>query len=142
MLFFVFDSNLDQYKCEETCDSVVCEDLSLIVSCPDKYITYRMCDEAVDDSLAALRLIPDWFVPSKIIKGLCTVFAADENILNFNEDSGNVIFSCNGMGILNIDLHNINVDQSNYDEDDPDSIILITLLAWHIKFEKHKALKQ
>ena len=55
-----------------------------------------MCDEAVDDSLAALRVIPDWFVPSKIIKRLCTVFSADENILNFNEDSGNVIFSWNG----------------------------------------------
>ena len=27
-----------------------------------------MCDEAVDDSLAALELIPDWFVKRKIIK--------------------------------------------------------------------------
>ena len=88
-----------------------------------------MCDEAVDDSLAALRVIPDWFVPSKIIKRLCTVFSADENILNFNEDSGNVIFSCNGMGILNIDLHNIDLDQSNYDEDDPDTNIQVRLLV-------------
>ena len=34
-----------------------------------------MCDEAVIDSLAALKLIPDWFVTSKIIKNfvlLCT----------------------------------------------------------------------
>ena len=41
------------------CDRVVSEDLPLIVYCPDKYITQRMCDEAVDDSLAALKLIPD-----------------------------------------------------------------------------------
>ena len=27
-----------------------------------------MCDEAVDDSLAALKLIADWFVTSKMIK--------------------------------------------------------------------------
>ena len=27
-----------------------------------------MCDEAVHDSLAALELIPDWFVTSKMIK--------------------------------------------------------------------------
>ena len=27
-----------------------------------------MCDKPVDDSLAALKLIPDWFVTSKMIK--------------------------------------------------------------------------
>ena len=32
---------------------------SLIVYCPDKYITQGMCDVAVDDSLAALKLITD-----------------------------------------------------------------------------------
>ena len=63
---------------------------------------------------------------------------ADENILYFNEDSSNVIFNCNRMGILNIDLNNINLDDTNYEEDDPDTIILIRLLAWHIKFEKRK----
>ena len=63
----------------------------------------------------------------------------DENILYFNEGFGNVVFNCNGMSILNIDLNNINLD-NNFDEDDPHIIILIRLLAWHIKFEKHKAL--
>ena len=67
---------------------------------------------------------------------------ADENLLYFNEDSINVIFNCNGIGILNIDLNNINLADSNYEEDDPDTIILIRLLAWHIKFEKRKALKK
>ena len=52
----------------------------------------------------------------------------------FNEDSGNVVFSCNEMGILNIDL--------NFDEDDPDTSIHIRLLAWHIKFEKRKERKK
>ena len=45
------------------------------------------------------------------------------------------------MGILNIDLNNINLD-NNFDEDYLDTIILIRLLAWHIKFEKHKAIKK
>ena len=44
------------------------------------------------------------------------------------------------MCILNITLSNINLD-NNFDEDDPDSIILVKLLAWHIKFEKREALK-
>ena len=45
------------------------------------------------------------------------------------------------MGIVNTDLNNINLD-NNFDEDDPDTIILMRLLAWHIKFEKSKELKK
>ena len=44
------------------------------------------------------------------------------------------------MGALYMDLNNINIDNASYDEDDPDTIILVRLLAWHIKFEKRKAL--
>ena len=39
------------------------------------------------------------------------------------------------MGILNIDLHNINLDDTNYDEGDPEIIIHIRLPAYHIKSE-------
>ena len=45
------------------------------------------------------------------------------------------------MGILNMDINNVNLD-SNFDEDDPDTIILIRILAWHIKLKKRKALKK
>ena len=45
------------------------------------------------------------------------------------------------MGILNIDLNSINLDKS-FDGDNPDTIILIRLLAWHIKFEKRKEIKK
>ena len=76
-----------------------------------------------------------------MVKKLFTAFYTDENILYFNEDSGNVVFNCNEMGILNIDLNNINL-YNNFDKDDPDTVILIRLLVWHIKFEKHKALKK
>ena len=66
------------------------EDPFLIVYCPDKYKTQRMYDEAVDDSLAALKCFPEWFVTSKMIKKLYTALYVDENILYFDEDSGNV----------------------------------------------------
>ena len=46
------------------------------------------------------------------------------------------------MSILNIDLKNVNCDDTDYDEDDPDTIIYVRLLAWHIKFEKSKELKK
>ena len=45
------------------------------------------------------------------------------------------------MGILNKDHDTINFD-NNFDKYDPDAIIHVRLLAWHIKFEKHKALKK
>ena len=34
------------------------------------------------------------------------------------------------------------MENNDFDEDDPDTIILIRLLASHIEFEKHKALKK
>ena len=124
------------------CDRVVSEDPFLIVYCLDNYKTQIMCDEAADDCLAAKKFIPYWFATSKMIKKRFTVLYADKNILYFNEDSGDAIFSCNEMGILSIDLNKINLDNTNYDEDDPDTIVHIRLLAWHIKLEKCKALKK
>ena len=63
-------------------------------------------------------------------------------ILYFKDDSGNVIYFCNEMGILSIDLDDINLEDTKYNEDDSETIIHVRLLAWHIKFEKRKALKK
>ena len=46
------------------------------------------------------------------------------------------------MGILSTDLNNINLDYGDYDEDDPETVIHVRLLAWHIKFENAKHLKK
>ena len=54
-----------------------------------------------------------------MIKKIFTALYADENILYFNEGSGDVIFNCSGMGILNIDRNNISLGDK-FDEDDPD----------------------
>ena len=93
-----------------------------------------MGDEAVNGCLAALKFVAHWFVASKVVKILFNTL--------FNEDSGNVIFNCNGIVILDIDFNNINLDNTNYAKDDPDPIIVVKLLGWHIKFEKCKALKK
>ena len=65
---------------------------------------------------------------------------AGENVLYFNEGSGDAVFSCNEMGILNINLNNVSLGD-NFDEDDPNTIILIKRLAWHMKFEKRSYVK-
>ena len=57
----------DWYKTQNMCDRVVSEDPYLIVYCPNKYVTQEMCDEAVDYSLATLKLIRGWFGTSKMI---------------------------------------------------------------------------
>ena len=44
------------------------------------------------------------------------------------------------MGILSVNLNNVNLD-NNFDEDDRDTI-LIRLLAWYSKFKKGKAFKK
>ena len=45
------------------------------------------------------------------------------------------------MGVVNIDLNNINLDD-NFNEEDPNTIILIRLLAWNVKFEKCKEVRK
>ena len=66
----VFDVIPDKYKTQGICNLAVSLYFPFIVYCPYKYITQEMCDEAANDSLAALKLIPDWFVTSKMIKKL------------------------------------------------------------------------
>ena len=41
----------------------------------DQYKTQKMCDKAVDDCIAALKIVSYWFVTSKMIKILfyCSV---------------------------------------------------------------------
>ena len=94
-----------------------------MVYCPDKYITQRMCSEVVDDSLAALKLIPNWFVTDKMIKKLYTAFYADTVYPFFYEGSGDVTFCCDEVGILSETLKNVNLD-NNFDGDDPNTRIL------------------
>ena len=118
-MFFVSDFIPEQYKTQETYDIIVFFNSFLIIHCRDKYITQKICDEAGDDSLATLKVIPDWFVTSKMIKTLYTAFYADDGLLFFDEYSGDVTFCCNKMSVLSANLNNINLD-NGFDEDDPD----------------------
>ena len=59
-----------------------------------------MCDEAIDVSSAALKLVPNWFATSKMIKKLYTNFVRRCWFTFFDEDSGDAIVFCNEIGIL------------------------------------------
>ena len=123
------------------CDNIISKNSFMLKYCRDKYITQKMCEKAANGFSPTLNFVPDWFVTTKMIKKLFTASHADGNIFYFNEDSSNVVFNCNEMGILDIDLNNINLN-NDFDEDDPGTIIHVRLLAWHLKFEKCEALKK
>ena len=55
------------------CNTIIFEDPFSIRYVPDQYKTQQMCHKAVDDCLAALKFVPNWFVTNKMIKKLFTV---------------------------------------------------------------------
>ena len=97
------------------CDKTFSEDPFMLKYCLDRYKAQGMCDKAVDNFLPTLKFVLDWFVTCK----LCNALFADNDILFFDEDSGNITFSSHGMDVLSADLNNINFDDANFHEDDP-----------------------
>ena len=76
-----------------------------------------------------------------MITKLYAALHADNGLLIFDKDFSNVTICCNEMVILNVNLNDINLD-NNFDEDNPDTIILIRLIAPHSKFKQRKSPKK
>ena len=64
---------------------VISEDHFMLMYCPDRCKTQKMCDEAKDDCLAVLKLIPDWFVTSKVLEKFHDALLANDDIPFFDE---------------------------------------------------------
>lgn len=69
---------------KEVCDRVVSEESFMIIYCPYRYKTQNMCDEAVEDCLAALKCIPDGFVTSKMFEKFHDVLLTSNDISFFD----------------------------------------------------------
>ena len=54
---------------------------------------------------------------------------SNDNIVFSNEHCNNVTFSSVEMGILSVDLNNVNLNDVNFDEDDPETIIHVRFMA-------------
>ena len=89
-----------------------------------------MRDAAVDNFLAALKFVHDWFATSKIMKKFYTALYTDDGLLFSDEDSDNLTFCSNKMGILSVKQNHIVLD-NDFDKTDPATIILPRLFAWH-----------
>ena len=60
----------------------------------------------------------------------------------FDEDYGNVTFSSDEMGILSVNLNNINLDIVNFDKDDFKTIIHVRFMAWRNRYKQRKTYKR
>ena len=67
---------------------------------------------------------------------------ADDNILVFDEYSGNVIFTTGNICILCVNLNSIKLDDANFYKGDPKTIIHVRFLAWRNKLRQRKAFRK
>ena len=126
--FFEFTYIADRYKTQEMCNRAIFEDAFMLI-----YYT----DEAVDNCLAAFKPITVWFVTSKMLENIDNVLHSNDEILFYKYDFDKVIFIAFQRHILSAELDKINLDNDNdFDEDDPDTVIHVILLAWHRKNKK------
>ena len=117
--------------------------LFLFYSVPDKYKTQKKCDEVVDNCLPALKFIPDWIVINKMFETFHDSLPINDDIIFFGENYSEVIFFTNQIGILGVDMDEINLaDDKNFYESDSDIFIQVRLLALRNIFEKHKTFKK
>ena len=63
----------------------------------DRYKTQEWRDKAVDACMPALKFVPGWFVTKKKINDAVSF---NDDIVFVNEDTGNVTFFSNEMGIV------------------------------------------
>ena len=80
------------------CDRIASDD-SLMIYCTHKYKTENMCDEAVDDCLAALNLSLAGLLQVKSSGKIFMMLYSLRMIYFFDEDFSKVIFFGNEMGI-------------------------------------------
>ena len=94
-----------------------------------------MCDQAVDDCLAALKFIRDWFVTTIMLEKYHYTLLVNDDTLFSNKDHNKVTFVSNESYVFVVDFDEINIgERNNFDEDSPDTTIYVRLLACGCKF--------
>ena len=70
------------------------------------------------------------------------LFSNDATTIFVKVGSNHVTFFSDEMGVLGEDLNNINLDHVNFDEDNPETIIHVRLLACRNRFKQCKISKE
>ena len=69
-----------------------------------------MHHKAVDVFLTTLKFVPDWFVTNKMLEKLGDVVFSKDDIVFVYENSDNVTFFSDDVGLNNMYLNYINLD--------------------------------
>ena len=141
---FIFDPIPDCYITRNICDEVVPKEPFILKHFPDKYMTQEMYDRAVDFYLITLKFVSDRFVTNKILEKLDNSLFSNGDIFFHVVDSNTVPFQRDDMGFNTIDLNDNNLgdDGNNFDEDDPETINHVRLVAQRNRFKQRKACKK
>ena len=77
-----------------------------------------------------------------MLEKLDNALHANDDILFYSEDFDKVLFIAFQIHILATGIDKTNLDNDkDFNENDPDTIIRVRLLAWRSKFKKRKVLK-
>ena len=101
-----------------------------------------MGDKAVYACLLQLRCVADWLATNKILENRDNVLLPNDDIDLDDIDSDTGTFCSVGTGLNTIDLNNINLGNEKFDEDDPETVIHIRLMAWCNRYKQRKACKK
>ena len=109
----------------------------MVKYCLNRYKTQEMSDKAADAFLPTLNSIADWFVTNKRLEKLDNAVFFNYDIDFDDKDSDIVTFFSDDLDLNTIDLNNI-----NFDEQDPETIINVRLMAWCNRNKQGKACKK
>ena len=90
------------------CDKDVSENLFTLKHCHDKYKIQKMYENAVDSCLVALKCVPGWFVPNKLIEELGSPTFCNDYIDFGDLVSDFLMFFSRDIGLKSITLDNTN----------------------------------
>ena len=76
-----------------------------------------------------------------MLKDFDNIVFFNEDIIFVNEDS-DINFLSDGMGLVNVDLNNVNLGDDNFDNYDPQTIIHVRIMAWCNSYKQRMAYKK
>ena len=110
------------------CDKVIFKEPFILKYCHDRHKTQEMCDKAVDIFYQHYNLFLTTLLQIKCFKKLDNdVFS--NNIVFLYADSDFVTYFSDDRDLNTINFDNITIDNDNFDEDDPETIINVKLMA-------------
>ena len=133
---------LDKCIIQKLRDKVASEDLFMLKHCPDKHKTQEMFDKVVDSYLLALKFVTDWCFASKMIEKLDSAVLSDIHIVFCDLDSDIVRFFSSDIALNSITVDNNNLDDSNFDYFDPETISYVRRMDWYNGFKQRKTCKK